>query len=152
MCFTHVVRSTCIHIPFRHSYYYNQLLSCIMIIITIAIMIYCFGVQNKSMSRTTSHDLSFGFPTTRCLLVHKELGGACRSNLAENKNWSLTAKTHGIFGWSSTKKNMGLLLDQYLVPWEPTFPSFLRLISPIFQGIKTFMFPWVWGSKGRWYN
>ena len=37
----------------------------------------------------------------------------------------------------------------YPLPWEPTFPSFLGIISPIFLGLKTFIFPLVLGSKGR---
>ena len=41
-------------------------------------------------------------------------------------------------------------------PWEPTFPSFLGVITIynpyiIYWGFKTFIFPWVLGSKGNYY-
>ena len=34
------------------------------------------------------------------------------------------------------------------MPWEPTFPSFLGVVTHIVVDPKTFMFPWVVGSKG----
>ena len=34
------------------------------------------------------------------------------------------------------------------MPWEPTFHSFLGVISPIFLGIKTLHFLWLLGSNG----
>ena len=48
-------------------------------------------------------------------------------------------------------KNMSSskLDDLAQVPWEPTVPSFLGIISPIYWGFKTFGFPWVLGSEGR---
>ena len=36
---------------------------------------------------------------------------------------------------------------QVPLPWEPTFPSFLGVISPIYLGLKTFIFPWVVGFQ-----
>jgi len=95
----------------------------------------------------------FLFKATFIKIIHKVFvlkgpccGFHCDDIFGMMKNMTLDCLK--VKKWPPTRVSKGHDL-KYLAPWEPTFPSFLGVYTPIFWGCKTFIFHWVFRVQGQ---